>query len=145
MAQSLLEMAKKLVVAQMETYPLSAGEVMRLLERTHANLMLLRRREETRGVGREAPREPVDWRRSITRQTVTCLECGAVFKQLSVRHLRGHGLDGRSYRVKYGIPQGQALAARDVTARRRRIAQRVRMWEKAPRFIQAHERDGKGG
>jgi hypothetical protein len=36
--------------------------------------------------------------------------------------------------VKYGIPQGQALAAWDVTAQRRRIAQRVRMWEKRPGY-----------
>lgn len=43
----------------------------------------------------------------MTRQTVTCLECGAVFKEL-VRHLRHHSLDAHSYRVKYGIPRTQA-------------------------------------
>jgi len=65
---------------------------------------------------------------------VTCLECGHVFKQLSIRHLRQHGLDARSYRTKYDIPQSQPLAARDTTARRRQVVQEIRPWEKAPTF-----------
>ena len=48
---------------------------------------------------------PVDWRKSITKHAMTCLECGHAFKQLSIRHLRQHGLDTRSYRIKYGIPR----------------------------------------
>ena len=131
MEQSVLEMAKELVVVQVGVYRLGPETAREALRSTHAKLMMLRRQEETRGVGREAPREPVDWRRNITRQTVTCLECGAVFKQLSGRHLEGHGLDRRSYRAKYGIPRTQALMARDISERRRRVAQRVRMWEKA--------------
>src|SRR4029450_4164006 len=50
------------------------------------------------------PPKPANWRKSIAKHTVTCLECGQSLKQLSVRHLKEHGLDGRSYRVKYGIP-----------------------------------------
>jgi predicted transcriptional regulator len=130
MEQSLLEMVKELVVMQIKAHRLELGEVLRLLERTHDNLMMLRRSEVTGVVGREVPREPVDWRRSITRQTVTCLECRERFKQLSGRHLQKHGLDGRSYRAKYGIPRTQALMARDIAAQRRRVIQRVRPWEK---------------
>ena len=67
----------------------------------------------------ETTQAPADWRTSITEHTITCLECGAVFKQLSGRHLRGHGLDARSYRAKYGIPQSQPLAARETAAKQR--------------------------
>jgi hypothetical protein len=77
--------------------------------------------------------------KSITKQTVTCLACGASFKQLSVRHLRAHGLDARSYRVKYGMPPRQPLSARAVTALRKQIVQRSRPWEKAPTYLKAHE------
>jgi hypothetical protein len=64
------------------------------------------------------------------------------FKQLSVRHLQEHGLDARSYRVKYAIPRKEPLAAKMTTARRREVVQEIRPWKKAPRFIQAQEHNG---
>ena len=70
----------------------------------------------------------------MTKHTVTCLECGASFKQLSVRHLKEHGLDGRSYRVKYGIPRLQPLAAKETTSRRKEIVQRSRPWKRLRRI-----------
>src|SRR5439155_23944222 len=76
----------------------------------------------------------------MTKHTVTCLECGQSFKQLSVRHLKEHGLDGRSYRAKYRIPRHQALAAKETTSRRKEIVQRTRLWEKAPTFLKAQEK-----
>jgi predicted transcriptional regulator len=132
MEQSLLEIAKELVMAQIEAYRLGPEVMRQALRNTHTSLMMLSRREEVGMDDRGTASTPVDWRKSITRYTVTCLECGAMFKQLSNRHLRGHGLDSRSYRMKYGIPLAQALVARDVTARRRQIALESRMWEKAP-------------
>ena len=85
----------------------------------------------------ETPSKPVNWRKSITKHTVTCLECGASFKQLSVRRLRDYGLDGRSYRVKYDMPRTQPLAAKEVTSRRKEIVQRIRPWQKAPTYLKA--------
>ena len=87
-----------------------------------------------------APAEPIHWKKSITKHMVTCLECRASFKQLSVRHLKEHALDGRSYRVKYGIPRTQALAAKETTLQRKEIVQRSRPWEKAPTFMKAQEK-----
>ena len=51
------------------------------------------------------------WKKSIKKYTIECLVCGAAFKQLSVRHLKEHGLDARSYRVRFGIPRTQPLSA----------------------------------
>jgi predicted transcriptional regulator len=62
---------------------------------------------------------PADWRQSITRYAVACLECGATFPRLSVRHLRTHGLDAHAYRVRYGIPRTQPLSAHAIMARRK--------------------------
>jgi predicted transcriptional regulator len=84
----------------------------------------------------------VDWRKSITKQAVTCLECGQTFKQLSLRHLRAHGLDNRSYRTKYGIPPTQPLSSRATTERRRQVVQEIRPWEKKQQLLQARERHG---
>ena len=112
------------------------------LQSTYASLVTLKAQEET-GAGTTATPQTVDWRKSITRHAVTCLECGASFKQLSVRHLRQHDLDGRSYREKYGIPRTQPLAARATTAKRKTIAQTVRPWEKTPTYVKAQEAKAK--
>lgn len=140
MAQSILEMAKELTMAQIVAGQLSPEAMQEALQKTYASLMALQAKE-TGTI--ETPAVPTDWRKSITRHTVTCLECGASFKQLSVRHLRHHDLDGRSYREKYGIPRTQPLAARATTSRRREIVQQSRPWEKTPTYMKAQEAKAK--
>ena len=144
MSQSLLEMAKDLVLAQIEAHRLSPDEMHAALQHTYSSLLALQAQEESNGIVAvatpETPAAPVHWRKSITKHTVTCLACGQSFKQLSVRHLREHGLDGQSYRVQYGIPPRQPLSARAVTAIRKEIVQRSRPWEKAPTYLKAQEK-----
>ena len=140
MPQSILEMAKDLVMAQITAGRLPSEDMQNALQQTYASLMALKAQEETGVVSPvQVPEAAPDWRKSITRQAVTCLECGASYRQLSRRHLQDHDLDGRSYRTKYGIPRTQPLSARSVTAMRKTIAQRVRPWEKAPRYLEAQE------
>jgi predicted transcriptional regulator len=144
MSQTLLEMAKDLVMAQIQAHKLSLEEMHQALQQTYASLQALKAQEDANGsvtvATPETLQEPVHWRKSITKHAVTCLECRASFKQLSVRHLKDHGLDGRSYRVKYGIPRTQSLAAKEITSRRKQLVQRSRPWEKAPTFLQAQEK-----
>ena len=144
MSQTLLEMAKDLVMAQIEAHKLSPEEMHTALQQTYASLKALQGQEDANGnvavVTPATPPERVHWRKSITKHTVMCLACEASFKQLSGRHLKDHGLDGRSYRIKYGIPRTQALAAKETTSRRKEIVQRSRPWEKAPAFVKAQEK-----
>ena len=143
MSQPLLEMAKDLVMAQIAAHRLSPEDMHQALQQTYASLQALKTQEAAHGsvavAPLETPPKPVAWRKSITKHTVMCLECRASFKQLSVRHLKEHGLDGRSYRAKYGIPRTQPLAAKETTSRRKEIVQRARPWEKAPMYLKAHE------
>jgi predicted transcriptional regulator len=149
MSQTLLEMAKDLVMAQIAAHRLSPEDMHQALQQTYASLQALKAQEDVNGsvvvVTPETPPERVNWRKSITKHTVMCLECRASFKQLSVRHLREHGLDGRSYRIKYGIPRVQSLAAKAITSRRKAMVQRSRPWEKAPTFVKAQEKAQKAG
>ena len=144
MSQTLLEMAKDLVMAQIEVHRLSPDEMHQALQQTYANLQALQAQEDANGsvaiVTPETPLEPVNWKKSITKHVVTCLECGASFKQLSGRHLQEHTLDGKAYRIKYGIPRTQPLAAKEITLKRKEIVQRSRPWEKAPTFMKAQEK-----
>ena len=134
-------MAKDLVLAQIQVHRLSPEDMHTALQDTYSSLLALHAQETSNGSGAvETPPAPINWRKSITKHTVTCLACGASFKQLSVRHLRDHGLDARSYRVKYGMPPRQPLSARAVTALRKQIVQRSRPWEKAPTYLKAQEK-----
>jgi predicted transcriptional regulator len=140
--QSLLEMAKELIQAQIEAGQLSVDDMQGALQSTYQSLMELHANERT-GSSTAAIPQTADWKKSITRHAITCLECGASFKQLSGRHLRHHDLDGRLYRAKYGIPRTQPLAARATTARRREIVQQSRPWETAPAYVKAQEKKAK--
>ena len=142
MPKSLLEMAKELVQAQVQAGQLSPEAMQDALQSTYTTLLALKTQEET-GASTGVIPETVDWRKSITRHAVTCMECGQSFKQLSVRHLRRHDLDGRTYRQKYGIPRTQPLAARATTAKRREIVQQSRPWETAPSYVKGQEAKAK--
>jgi predicted transcriptional regulator len=144
MPQSLVEIVKDLTMALVETGNVLPEDMQETLQKTYATLSALKAQEESGAPAPGAPRQPPpgDWRKSITRHAVTCLECGESFKQLSIRHLRTHGLDNRLYRTKYGIPQAQALAARETTLRRRQVVQETRPWEKAPTFRRTQAQEG---
>jgi predicted transcriptional regulator len=144
MAPTLLEMAKELTRTLVVTGNLSAEEMQDALYKTHATLTALKGQEEMRAAPAVSVAEssPLDWRKSIRKHAITCLECCQPFKQLSIRHLGIHGLDGRSYRMKYAIPTTQPLAARSITDRRRQVVQETRPWEKAPTYRKGQARHG---
>ena len=140
--QSLLEMAKDLTRSLIETGKLSPEAMGETLHQTYTTLTALKAQEEaeTPASMSTAGTAAADWRKSITRHSITCLECGLRLKQLSIRHLMIHGLNARTYRAKYGIPQTQPLAARATTTRRRQVAREVRPWEKAQAYRKAQAR-----
>jgi predicted transcriptional regulator len=140
MRQSVLEIAKELSLALIETGNVPPEDMQDTLQRTHATLTALKAQEAAGTTIPVSDAPLVNWRKSITKYAITCLACGQTFKQLSRRHLQEHGLDGRSYRATYGIPRTQSLAAKTTTARRREIAQETRLWEKTPTFRKGHER-----
>jgi predicted transcriptional regulator len=140
MPQPLIELAKELTVALIQTGNLLPKDMQETLQKTHTTLTALKAQEESGfpAPGAPGPSPPGDWRKSITKYSITCLECGHAFKQLSIRHFRQHGLDARSYRTKYDIPRSQPLAARETSARRRQVVQETRPWEKAPTYRKGH-------
>jgi predicted transcriptional regulator len=152
MAQSILEMAKDLVMAQIQAGALPPEDMHKELQKTYASLSELKAKEETGGLSVTLSSRQIEgvsanggpesgqpnWKKSIKKYTIECLECGASFKQLSVRHLKEHELNARSYRTKYGIPRTQPLSAKDTTAMRKKIVQQSRPWEKAPTYMKAH-------
>lgn len=140
MTQSLLEMAKDLTQALIQAGKLtSTADVDRVLQATYHDLVALNH-DEARGLiaTEVATPVPVDWRKSITKYHVTCLECGQRFRQLPGRHLSEHGLDARAYRAKYGIPRRHPLTCKATSQRRREVLRATRPWEHSPKWLESH-------
>ncbi len=68
--------------------------------------------------------------KAIKEKTITCLECGKVFKILTRKHLAMHGLDPESYRAKWGMKKGTPLVCKDLQRERRKKMKDMRLWEK---------------
>ena len=144
MSQSLVEVAKELTLALIATGNVAPDDMQETLQKTYATLTALKAQEES---GVFSPgyhfRDSTGGLAKEHHQTCGDLpECGESFKQLSLRHLRAHGLDNRSYRTKYGIPPTQPLSSRATTERRRQVVQEIRPWEKKQQLLQARKHNG---
>ena len=149
MTQPIVEMAKDLVMALIKENLIEPEDMQKELQKTHASLLVLKAKEEgnsNSGEGIEGTASSrVDWKKSIKKHSVECLVCGAVFKQLSARHLSSHDLDPRTYRQQFGIPSTQPLSAKATTAMRRQVVQQIRPWEKAPTYVKSTSQKSANG
>jgi predicted transcriptional regulator len=68
--------------------------------------------------------------RSIKGKTITCLECGKVFKLITSKHLAQHGLDADSYRRKWGLKVDVPLVCKSLQRTRRKKMKDMKLWEK---------------
>jgi predicted transcriptional regulator len=124
MSKSLVEMSAEIVAAQASHTPLAPEEIAESLRKIFVTLKDI----QTQGNGLEleeaVSRDPQS---SIQRNQVVCLECGKAFKLLSNRHLALHSLTPREYKQKHGIRMTQALSARTLSTRRRKLAKELGM------------------
>ena len=124
MSKSLVEMCADIVSAQASHATMSSDDLVDSLRRVFQTL------QEVQQIGDVVEPENVMFRdpqMSIQRNQVLCLECGKAFKLLSNRHLALHGLTPRAYKHKYGIRMTQALSARTLSTRRRKLAKELGM------------------
>jgi len=68
--------------------------------------------------------------RSIKEKTITCLECGTVFKLITSKHLSTHGLDAEAYRRKWGLKPDTPLVCKSLQRTRRKKMKDMKLWEK---------------
>jgi predicted transcriptional regulator len=77
-----------------------------------------------------APEVTMEPKRSIKERSITCLECGKVMKVLTKKHLDQHGLTAITYRAKWGLKKGTALACKELQRTRRAKMKDMRLWER---------------
>ncbi len=144
MSKTLLEMAADIVKSQAQATVMSTEEVTAALQTTFSSLQSLQNMEanaETlEAVDANKPVVDIKPERSILKNKIICLECGESFKMLSPKHLREHGLDGRSYRKKYGLPLRQALCAKSLSERRKKAGKERGLPDNLRKAIEARKK-----
>ncbi|MEW6429015.1 MAG: MucR family transcriptional regulator [Thermodesulfobacteriota bacterium] len=125
MSKTLVEMAAEIIQSQAATRNMTNEEIGTALSSTFKVLTSLQT-EETRlnaiceGGEGEGSALDIAPEKSIQKNKIICMECGQEFKMLSPKHLKSHGLDGRSYRKKYGFSLRQPLCAKSLSDRRKK-------------------------
>jgi predicted transcriptional regulator len=133
MSKKLLEIASEIVQAQASNARMSAEEIESALLRTFNMLHKMQLAEQDGrpldlAIGPEEAAEEasalqvLDPSKSIQKNKVICMECGAEFKQLTANHLHSHDLSPRDYKKKWGFPLKQPLTAKMLTAARSKAA-----------------------
>jgi predicted transcriptional regulator len=119
-----LKEALEIVKAQASVRTMSEDEITSMVKKLAADLKSL-------SCGCELPEDAgAAPEKSIKDRSIVCLECGKTFKMLSSRHLAVHGLDAKSYREKWGLKKGTALAAKALQRERRKKMKEMRLWER---------------
>ncbi len=124
MSKTLAEMAASIVMAQASHSRLSPDDIADSLRKVFQTLKDIQQMGNGSEIDEAISRDPQS---SIQRNQVVCLECGKAFKLLSNRHLALHSLTPREYKQKHGIRMTQALSARTLSARRRKLAKDLGM------------------
>ena len=124
MSKSLTQLATEIVTAQMQNQAMTTDEMKNTLNTVFETLSQLKK-TEFEGVDASDQEKPVtDPKRSILKHKIICLECGAEFKQLSHKHLAGHGLTAKEYRKKYGFSARQPLSCKSLTEKRKEMGKK---------------------
>jgi predicted transcriptional regulator len=127
MAKSLTEMAAEIVAAQASHAIMAADDMVGALKKTFDALKNIKTIEEG---GAEAEAPPIDPKKSIQRNYIINLEDGKKYKQLTARTLAKFELTPAEYRKKWGFPARQPLAAKSLSAKRRKTAKALGLGEK---------------
>jgi predicted transcriptional regulator len=155
MNKKLLELAAELVQAQASNSRMSAEEIETALMRTYNTLLKMQVAEQEgksveiaavpgEGAEEAVPAQALDPSKSIQKNKVICLECGAEFKQLTANHLRSHQLSPREYKRKWGFPLKQPLTAKMLTASRSKSAKKRGLPPKLKEYIEKRSQEKLG-
>ncbi|MGD9167773.1 MAG: MucR family transcriptional regulator [Syntrophobacterales bacterium] len=133
MAKSLTQMAADIVAAQASHVSMSADEMDAAIKKVFEALKEIKVIEETpagEAVDDELARLRANPMKSIQRTYVINLEDGSKYKQLTAKTLAKFGLTAKEYRKKWGFSARQALSAKSLSAKRRKVAKALGLADK---------------
>jgi len=127
-----VELAAEVVAAYVANNPLPRSELPALIEAMKSAIEGLGRGLEGSEPHVEAKPPAVSVRKSITPDSLICLEDGKKFKSLR-RHLRLLGLTPEQYREKWNLPANYPMVAPNYAATRSAMAKKIGLGQKRRR------------
>lgn len=123
----LLKEALGIVKAQASVRTMAEDDMLAMVHRLAEGI-----RNISAGITPEAEDEQVaiDPRKAIKEKSITCVECGKVFKLISKKHLATHGLTPETYREKCGYKKGTPLVCKGLQRERRKKMKDMKLWER---------------
>lgn len=122
-----LKQALEIVKAQASVRVMAEEEITSMVRTLAAHLKTL---EDSPAEQGEAATPAVPPAKSIKEKSVTCLECGKIFKIITRKHLALHNLDADSYREKWGLKKNTPLVCKELQRERRKKMKSMKLWEK---------------
>ncbi|CAM2057901.1 Transcriptional regulator [Desulfovibrionales bacterium] len=71
----------------------------------------------------------VEAKAAIKEKSITCLECGKVFKVITKKHLAKHSLTSDEYKTKYSMKRTTPLVCKSLQRERRKRMKNMKLWE----------------
>jgi predicted transcriptional regulator len=138
--ESYLNEALELVKAQAGVRAMTADEIGAMLRALSSSIRAVMSMATETGQGRQEH----FGKNSIKEQSIHCLECGKICKQLTKKHLLSHGLTPDEYREKYGLEKGEPLMCKELRRTRRKKMKSMKLWERRKK-IPTGQSPNKGG
>ncbi|MBA9070260.1 putative transcriptional regulator [Methylobacterium sp. RAS18] len=121
-----IDLTATIVAAYVANNTLPAKALPELITSVHAALAGLGVTSATQVAEAEIGKAtPTQIRKSITPDALTSFIDDKPYKTLK-RHLRAHGLDPKSYRQRYGLPDDYPMVTPNYAARRSELAKSIR-------------------
>jgi predicted transcriptional regulator len=122
-----LKEALEIVKAQASVRNMTEEEITSMVKKVAEGIRGI---SEGTPVVEEGAAPTLDPKKAIKEKSVTCLECGKVFKILTKKHLATHNLTADEYRAKYGYKKGTPLVSKSLQRERRAKMKDMKLWEK---------------
>lgn len=122
-----LKEALELVKAQASVRVMGEDEIMAMVHKLSKDLRAIDEGEATVEAG---DADPTEAKKAIKEKSISCMECGRVFKIITKKHLALHELTPAEYREKWGYKRNAALACKSLQRERRRNMQEMKLWER---------------
>ena len=122
-----LKEALAIVKAQAGVRQMTEEELVLMLQRLSLSIRRITMEEAAPEAAAEIQTSPA---KAIKEKTITCLECGKVFKVLTKKHLALHGLTAPEYREKWDIKKDTPLVCKGLQRERRKKMKEMKLWEK---------------
>lgn len=119
--------ALDIVKAQAGVRIMSEEELISMVQKLSENIRLL---DEGVAPVEEVEEFSMDPKKAIKEKSITCVECGKVFRILTKKHLGLHGLTAAEYREKHGYKKNLPLVCKSLQRERRKKMKDMKLWER---------------